>query len=59
MLAVSRSYCVCIFIQTSAGTPNTFSSATATFNDTERLPLIVSLKTDALMPVSAANCFCE
>ena len=55
MFAVSRSYCVCKFIQMSVGISMAFSKATATFSDTLRLPLMVSLRTEALIPVSAAK----
>ena len=49
MLALSRSYCVCMFIHTSAGISRAFSKATATLSDTLRLPLMVSLSTEVLM----------
>ena len=58
MPAVSRLYCVRRFIHISAGIPRAFSSATAIFIETERLPEMVSLITDALMPVISASFFC-
>ena len=46
-----------MFIQMSAGMSRAFSKAMATLSDTLRLPLIVSLSTEAFIPVSADSCF--